>query len=118
MTAVEVDRRVADPSGDAGRAMKELAVEDQSPADAGSDRDADDVRSAARRALPPFADRRAVRVVVEGRRQIQSLADAIAQRKVSPAEVGCDDDDALVAIERAGRANAAAEEGLSGRVGL
>ena len=87
MAAVEVDGRVPDLAGHVRRAVKELAVENQPAADAGADRHADDVRAAARRALPPFADGRAVRVVVERRRQIQPLADPVAQRKVLPAEV-------------------------------
>ena len=46
---------------------------------------------AARRALPPLAERRAVGVVVERRRQVERVADAVAQRKIPPAEVRRDD---------------------------
>ena len=58
----------------------------------------DHVPAALRGALPPLADRGAVGVVVERRREIESLADAVAQRKVPPAEVWSDDDEALLAI--------------------
>ena len=68
------------------------------------------LRAAARRALPPLAERRAVRVVVERRRQPEPVLDPIAQREILPAEVRRDEHDALLAIQRTRRAHADADE--------
>ena len=38
------------------------------------------------------------------------LPDVIEERKVAPAQIGCDDDDAALAIERTRRADADAHE--------
>ena len=67
-------------------------------------------RAAARRAQPPFAHRGAVGVVVERGREADALRDAVAQRKVAPPEVGRDDHEPLLAVERTGRAHADARE--------
>src|SRR5262249_4856684 len=89
---------------------KQLAVDDDAAADAGANRHADDVRSAARRTLPPFADRRTVRVVVERRGKMESFGNPIAQREIPPAEIRRDDHESLLAIERSRRTNADADE--------
>ena len=88
MATVEVDGRVADLAGDVRRAVKQLALDDHTTADAGANRHPDDVSAAARRALPPFANCRAVRVVVERDGQAQAFADSIAQREVLPPRFG------------------------------
>ena len=118
VATVEVDGRVADLAGDVRRAVKQLAVDDQTTADAGADRHADDVFPAARRALPPFADRRAVRVVVERDGKAQSFADAIAQRKVLPTEVRSDDDETLFAVQWTRGSHADADDVASVRIRL
>src|SRR5204862_5301156 len=83
-------------------------------ANAGADRDADDIRAAPGRAEPPLADGRAVRVVVERARNAQPRLDAVAQREIVPAEVRRDDYDALLAVERTGSADADADDVLPG----
>ena len=118
MATVEVDGRVADLAGDVRRAVKQLAVDDQTAADAGADRHPDDVPAAARRALPPFADRRAVRVVVERDGQAQAFADSIAQGEVFPTEVRSDDDESLFTIQWTGRPHADADDVASIRIRL
>ena len=71
---------------------------------------------AARRAEPPLAEHRAVGVVVERRRQAQPVVDALAQREVLPAEVRREQHDAALAVERARRADADAEDLGAGRL--
>src|SRR2546423_271255 len=58
-------------AGDVGGAVVNLAVEHDPAADAGPDRQPDDVLRPARRAPPPLAEDRAVGVVVERRREPQ-----------------------------------------------
>ena len=103
--AVDVDRRVPDLAGDVGRAVIQLPIDDDPAADPCADRDADYVAAAARRAKPPLAHGRAVRVVVECRGQAQTRRDAIAQREIAPSEIRRDDDQSLLAIQRSGRAD-------------
>src|SRR5207253_1294703 len=93
-------------------------IDDQPAADARPDRDAHDVAAAARRAEPPLAHGGAVGVVVQRRWKLESRRDSLAQRKVTPSQVRCDDDNALFAIEWTGRADADAEKILSRRAGL
>ena len=76
---------MADLAGDVRRAVKQLAVDDQPTANAGADRNSNDVRAATRSALPPLTHGRAVRVVVERRGKIQSLGDTVAQLYATPA---------------------------------
>src|SRR5579862_7562504 len=98
--------------------MIEIAVQYQTSADARADRDADDIARATCGAAPPFADCRAIGIVIKRRWEIDGRRNAITQWEVAPAEVGCDDDDAFGAVERAGRAHADAEKIGSARAGL
>ncbi len=113
MTAVEIDGGMPDLTGDVGGAMKELSVDDDAAADAGADRHADDVASTARGALPPLAEGRTIRVVVERGRQAQLRGDTVAERIILPAEIRCDDDESLLSIERAGSADPYPDEVFS-----
>ena len=108
--ALGVDGRVADLARHVRRAVVQLAVEDDPAADAGADRDADGVPRAARRADPPLAEHRAVGVVVERGGQAQPVVDDLPERQVHPAEVGREQHDAALGVERAGRADADAED--------
>ena len=59
---------------------------------------------------PPFAQHGAVGVVVELGRQAEPVVDDLAQRQVHPAEVGGEQHDAALGVERARRADADAED--------
>src|SRR6185295_8145708 len=88
-------------------------VDDDAAADSRAEREPDNVLRALRGAPPPFTVDGAVGVIVERRGEAQSLADAIAQRHVRPAEVRRQQHDALLGVEWAGRADADALHLLS-----
>src|SRR5204862_1830185 len=102
----ELGRRVGGPAID-------VAIDDDPAADAGPERETDDVVRAARRSAPPLPVDRAVRVVVERCRQAEAFAHAVAQRHVGPAEIGRQQDDAGLGVERTRRADADAFDFLS-----
>ena len=114
--AVGVDRGVADLAGHVGGAVVELAVEDEPAADPGADGDADRVPRAPRRAHPPLAEDRAVGVVVELGGKPEPVANDLPQRQVDPAEVGREQHDAALGVERARRADADAEDLRAGQL--
>jgi hypothetical protein len=95
---------VADLAGAVGRAVKEIAFEDEPTADPGADGDADRNASPPGRSHPPLSENRAVSVVVERRRQREPLVDNPAQRQVHPAEIGCEQHDPALGIQRTGGA--------------
>jgi len=105
-----VDRGVADLARDVRCAVVQPAVEDETPADPGADGDADGVATSARGADPPLAQHRAVGVVVELGREAEPVADDLAEGEVHPAEVGGEEHDAALGVERAGRADTDTED--------
>jgi len=100
--------------GNVGHTVVDLTVDDDAAANPRAERETDDVLCPARGAAPPFAENRAVRVVVERGRETEPLADSIAQRHVGPAEIGCQQHDARLGIERSRRADAHAFDFLPG----
>ncbi len=90
---------------DVGHAVVDLTVDDDAAANPRAERETDDVLRAARGAAPPFTEDRAVGVIIEGCGKTEPLAHTIAQRHVRPAEVGREQHDAGLGVERTGRAD-------------
>src|ERR1019366_6824195 len=105
-----IDGGVTDLARGVARAVVELAVENQAAADPRTDRDADHVLRSPGGADPPFAERGAIRVVVERRAKPDIVRDPVAQREVVPAEVRRGDHETRLAVERARAADADAEK--------
>ena len=101
---------MADLASDVRRAVIKLSLQDQPAADTSPKRNADDVRSADSGATPELAERRAIRVVIEGCIELHSAGDLVSQRKILPPQIWRDDDDSLGPIERARCADADADE--------
>src|SRR6185312_946819 len=90
--AFGVDGGVPDLPGTVRRAVVQLSVEDDAPADAGADGDPDGVAGSPRRSHPPFPQDGTVGIVVERGRQLQPVMDNLAEREVDPPEVGREED--------------------------
>src|SRR5262249_27621753 len=101
-TSRRIDGRMANLTGDVRCTMEQASVENESAADACTNRYANDVTRTFRCTTPPLAERRAIRVVVERRWQSHAIRDFIAQREIFPTEVWRDDHDPALSIERAG----------------
>ena len=76
-----------DDVAELGPAAVERAVEHDAAADAGAEREHDEVVGAAARAEPPLGERGGVRVVLDRRRHAEALAQHVARRDVLRA--GC-----------------------------
>src|SRR3954467_3159633 len=113
-----VDRCVTDLARHVGRSVIQLALENQSAADAGAEGHADDVPTTDRGAAPELAERGAIRVVIEGRLELDATGYLVAQRKILPPEVRRYYHQPFLAIERARGADADAQKVRSLRAGF
>src|SRR5690606_34676909 len=100
LATVCLDGHMTDLAGRIARTVEDLAVQHESAADPGTERQADQRVDVPPRAQPPLTIRRAVRIVVQRRRQTDRVRDEVAQREVAPPEVRRVDDGASSAVQR------------------
>src|SRR5262249_3886708 len=104
--AVEGDQREVDLAGSAVAAAVELAAEDDARAHSGADREEDEVVHTTGDALPPFAQRGTVDVILEPDRQAERSLELARERPaVDAGDVLDDPHDARPALDYPGDAD-------------
>ena len=104
--SVDVDDHVADLARRAVDAGVGLAIDDDARADAGAEEDADEMFGLRLQLRLEDAERVQLAVVLHEHRHVEQLLQGFLERKIFPAQIGREDDAALLRVHRAGRANA------------
>ena len=109
------DAQVADLGADPERAAVELAVEDQPAADAGADRDQQQVVDVVAGAVGELAPRGGVGVVLDHDREVEPGLELGLEVDVAPREVGREQHRGTRLVDVAGRADPDADDGRGWR---
>ena len=108
--AVDIQNDVAEFAGDARRAREEFAAGDDAAADACAHGQIDDVLLAFGAAEEPLGENARVRVIVHVNRHVQTFYEVVTDWNGVPCEIRRLHDAAAFHIERAGGADAAADD--------
>ncbi len=100
------DADVAELGGDAEPAAAQLVADDDAAAEAGAERDADDVVVALARAEAVLAPGGGVGVVLDDDGQADALLDLVLERLVAPVDVGREEDRGALVVDVSGGADA------------